>query len=111
MHVCWWELLCTLGLKYCVHLQIRVEVQYRQPLSLPVTVEVHAINDAAHSKVATWLPEADKMQAELEGNRISRTLNVRCYTPGLSVCLELFLSSYHALLGGILNGSNRDFRE
>jgi hypothetical protein len=59
-----------------VYAQIRVEIQYRQPLSLPVTLEVHAINDAAHSK-ATWLPEADKMQAELEGNRISRTLNVR----------------------------------
>lgn len=60
-----------------MYAQIRVEIQYRQPLSLPVTLEVHAINDAAHSKVATWLPEADKMQAELEGNRISRTLNVR----------------------------------
>ncbi|BDA44647.1 hypothetical protein COCOBI_06-1240 [Coccomyxa sp. Obi] len=55
---------------------LRVEIQYRQPLSLPVSVEVHAINDAAHSKIATWLPEADKMHAELEGNRISRTLNV-----------------------------------
>ena len=61
--------------------QIRVEVQYRQPLSLPISLEVHAINDAAHSKVVTWLPESDKMQAELEGNRISRTLNVRTRPP------------------------------
>ena len=66
--------------------QLRVEIQYRQPLSLPVSVEVHAINDAAHSKIATWLPEADKMHAELEGNRMSRTLNASTppHTPTLS---------------------------
>ena len=66
--------------------QLRVEIQYRQPLSLPVSVEVHAINDAAHSKIATWLPEADKMHAELEGNRMSRTLNASSLpTPPLSL--------------------------
>lgn len=69
-----------------VVVQLRVEIQYRQPLSLPVSVEVYAINDAAHSKIATWLPEADKMHAELEGNRISRTLNVSSHL------LSLFLS-------------------
>ena len=70
--------------------QVRVEVQYRGDLALPVTLEAHVINDAAHSKVATWLPQSEKMQAELEGNRISRTLNVRaavCSTalPGVVV--------------------------
>lgn len=65
-----------------------MEIQFRQPLSLPVTVEVHAINDAAHSKIATWLPDTDKMQAELEGNRISRTINVR--SPVFLICRGVF---------------------
>jgi hypothetical protein len=56
--------------------QVRVEMQYKGSLSLPMTMEVYAINDATYSKVAAWLPGSDKMQAELEGNRISRHLNV-----------------------------------
>lgn len=52
-------------------------MQYRGELNLPVTLEAHVINDAAHTKVAQWLPEPDKQQAELEGHRISRVLNVR----------------------------------
>ena len=63
--------------KLFLALQVRVEMQYKGSLSLPMTMEVHAINDATYSKVAAWLPDSDKMQAELEGNRISRHLNVR----------------------------------
>jgi hypothetical protein len=58
--------------------QVRVELQYKGSLDVPMTMEVHAINDATYSKVAGWLPESEKMQAELEGNRINRQLNVRC---------------------------------
>ena len=64
-------------------------MQYRGDLNLPVTLEAHVINDAAHSKVAAWLPQSEKMQAELEGNRISRTLNVRALKR--DTCTDAFL--------------------
>jgi len=66
---------------WCCAVQVRLELSYRGALRLPVTLEVHAINDATHSKVASWLPDSEKMHAELEGNCMSRTLNVSPLSP------------------------------
>ena len=53
-----------------------MEVSYRKQLYMPVTMEVHPVNDALYGKMEQWAPESEKMQAELEGNRLSKTLNV-----------------------------------
>ena len=57
--------------------QIRAEVSYRKQLYMPLTMEVHPVNDAGHGKMEQWAPDSEKMQAELEGNRLSKNLNVR----------------------------------
>ena len=60
----------------CACLQVRMEVSYRKQLFMPVTMEVHPANDQAHGKMEQWAPDSEKMQAELEGNRLSKTMNV-----------------------------------
>ena len=63
-------------MKVEVMLQVRMEVSYRKHLYMPVAMEVHPVNDNAHGKLEAWAPDSEKMQAELEGNRVQKTLNV-----------------------------------
>ena len=63
-----------------------MEVSYRKHLYMPVAMEVHPVNDNAHGKLEAWAPDSEKMQAELEGNRVQKTLNV---SPGNSQSLAL----------------------
>ncbi len=68
-------------------LQVRMEVSYRKHLYMPVAMEVHPVNDNAHGKLEAWAPDSEKMQAELEGNRVQKTLNVSlkdCYSLALA---------------------------
>ena len=58
-----------------------MEVSYRKHLYMPVAMEVHPVNDNAHGKLEAWAPDSEKMQAELEGNRVQKTLNVSPETP------------------------------
>ena len=62
---------------HCV--QVRMEVSYRKHLYMPATMEVHPVNDQAHGKMEQWGPDSEKLQAELEGNRLTKTLNVRFF--------------------------------
>ena len=66
---------------------MRMVVSYRKHLYMPVAMEVHPVNENAHGKLEAWAPDSEKMQAELEGNRVQKTLNVSpecrlymCYT-------------------------------
>jgi len=59
--------------------QVRMDVSYRKQLYMPATMEVHPVNDQAHGKMEQWGPDSEKLQAELEGNRLTKTLNVRSF--------------------------------
>ncbi len=61
-----------------------MEVSYRKHLYLPAAMEVHPVNDQAHGKMEQWAPDSEKMQAELEGNRMSKNLSVSPAEPFLS---------------------------
>ena len=61
-----------------------MEVSYRKHLYLPAAMEVHPVNDQAHGKMEQWAPDSEKMQAELEGNRMSKNLSVSPAEPLLS---------------------------
>ena len=63
--------------------QVRMEVSYRKHLYLPAAMEVHPVNDQAHGKMEQWAPDSEKMQAELEGNRMSKNLSVSPAQPPL----------------------------
>lgn len=60
-----------------------MEVSYRKHLYLPAAMEVHPVNDQAHGKMEQWAPDSEKMLAELEGNRMSKSLNVSPAKPSL----------------------------
>ena len=60
-----------------------MEVSYRKHLYLPAAMEVHPVNDQAHGKMEQWAPDSEKMLAELEGNRMSKSLNVSPAVGGL----------------------------
>ena len=70
-----------------------MEVSYRKHLYLPAAMEVHPVNDQAHGKMEQWAPDSEKMQAELEGNRMSKSLNV---SPAQASRMQLQLSSWPA---------------
>ena len=71
-----------------------MEVSYRKHLYLPAAMEVHPVNDQAHGKMEQWAPDSEKMQAELEGNRMSKTLNV---SPAQLLLVSLDLSARQLL--------------